>query len=918
MKRASARIICLACSMSLIFGSGIIVAHSNLSDTQEVKAIYSPSRTFTNHDGDTYYNSISSTATGTTLLNALRTLNGNKRQHTVSYSGMGTSSSTSAYVYTDYLPGSQTSLDSNGQVYGTTITSFYSGNGMTSWNREHVWPDSRGGNSVEADIHMPRPTIPDENGSRGNSFYVEGKKSSSAGWDPAMESFGDSTYRGDSARIIFYCVVASSNLSLIDAESDSTGNKTMGKLSDLLKWNIENPVTQRELNRNEGAEYLQGNRNPFIDHPEYACKIWGDTNDATRKICQNDPSGSTTKTLTGISVTLDDGSSTNTGVYVDVDSYVQLKVTANYDDGTTADVTNSSSYSTTANNTNYGSHYSVSNGKITGLAETSYAAITVSYSTISTVRNIYVTAKGTGNGTPIGSGTDDPTGDFSATYTVSGTSSVTTTGTVPSDSTADYSQTYNTAKQITNGNSATLTLSNYTGKIIKGITLNMNSNSSKGAGSFTATAGSTTLASLENKTFNNWYDNTSYTSSYTDIHATLTNSNYTIKQNEDITLTISATTNSLYINSYTISYSNPGSSQTATLSSIAVSNPKTSYTQNDTFVKPTVTATYSDNSTKNVTNQASFSGYNLANTGNQTVNVSYTEGGVTKTTSYNITVSASAQPSVAETYVLTSSTTTYSATTDWENDVNGFDSSILRVDTNVNVRQGGSASNGGGSAGGTSDFMFMTNSSGTSTLKMSLINTNYIFSKVSLLACKNKSSESPTATCGGLTRNITSLSSFETISFYPLQNSYTITVPGDRIFVKSITLSVLPKDQENIGFGIAFKELTNSECASQNGISTTTWNECQVIYNNLSENGQLDVATYTANPNGDDCAEAMARYENIVRKYNRSDFMNRGVNANSMNVLLKDNSLLIIVISILFTSCGLVACYLLIKKRKRI
>jgi endonuclease I len=324
---------------------------------------------------------------------------------------MGTSSSTSAYVYTDYLPGSQTSLDSNGQVYGTTVTSFYSGNGMTSWNREHVWPDSRGGSQVEADIHMPRPTIPAENGSRGNSFYVEGKKSSSAGWDPAMESFGDSTYRGDSARIIFYCVVASSNLSLIDAESDNANNKTMGKLSDLLKWNIENPVTQRELNRNEGAEYLQGNRNPFIDHPEYACKIWGDTNDATRKICQNDPSGSTTKTLTGISVTLDDGSSTNTGVYVDVDSYVQLKVTANYDDGTTADVTNSSSYSTTANNTNYGSYYSVSNGKITGLAETSYAAITVSYSTISTVRNIYVTAKGTGNGTPIGSGTDDPVGD---------------------------------------------------------------------------------------------------------------------------------------------------------------------------------------------------------------------------------------------------------------------------------------------------------------------------------------------------------------------------------------------------------------------------------------------------------------------------------------------------------------------------
>lgn len=79
-----------------------------------------------------------------------------------------------------------------------------------------------------------------------------------------------------------------------------------------------------------------------------------------------------------------------------------------------------------------------------------------------------------------------------------------------------------------------------------------------------------------------------------------------------------------------------------TLSSIAVSGQQTTYYVGDTFVKPTVTASYSDGSSKNVTNSATFSGYNLSSAGSQTVNVSYTEAGVTKDASYGITVKAAA------------------------------------------------------------------------------------------------------------------------------------------------------------------------------------------------------------------------------------------------------------------------------------
>ncbi len=260
-------------------------------------------------DASSYYSGISDTATGTTLLGQLRSLNSSKKTRSVGYSSMGTSAS-GQFKYTDYDP-NYTKTDSKGQVYGTRILSFYSGTSTTSFNREHTWPQSHGGTTIDDDIHMTRPTIASENGSRGNSFYVEGMKSGSLGWDPAEESFGKESYRGDAARIIFYCVVANSQLGLLDTEYHNTSNANpdykMGKLSTLLEWNLRYPVLQREQNRNAGAEYLQGNRNPFIDHPEYACKIWGDTNETTKGICGK-AVGANSITLSPTTATIGQGS----------------------------------------------------------------------------------------------------------------------------------------------------------------------------------------------------------------------------------------------------------------------------------------------------------------------------------------------------------------------------------------------------------------------------------------------------------------------------------------------------------------------------------------------------------------------------------------------------------------------------------
>ncbi len=86
-----------------------------------------------------------------------------------------------------------------------------------------------------------------------------------------------------------------------------------------------------------------------------------------------------------------------------------------------------------------------------------------------------------------------------------------------------------------------------------------------------------------------------------------------------------------------------------TLSSIAVSGQTTSFTVGDDFVfGGTVTATYSDGTTANVTSSATFTGYDMSTASSQTVTVSYTEGDETKTTTYNITVNpAGGSPSTS-------------------------------------------------------------------------------------------------------------------------------------------------------------------------------------------------------------------------------------------------------------------------------
>lgn len=161
------------------------------------------------------------------------------------------------------------------------------GGNLGEWNREHVWAKSHGdfGNDPPAgtDAHHIRPSDVQINGTRGNLDFDNG--GSPVNNCPGCNVDGDSFEprdgaKGDVARMIFYMAVryegglGEPDLEVVD-QVNTYPNPEHGKLSSLLDWHILDPVDDFEMNRNEVVYGYQQNRNPFIDHPEFAEDIWG-------------------------------------------------------------------------------------------------------------------------------------------------------------------------------------------------------------------------------------------------------------------------------------------------------------------------------------------------------------------------------------------------------------------------------------------------------------------------------------------------------------------------------------------------------------------------------------------------------------------------------------------------------------------
>ncbi len=181
----------------------------------------------------------------------------------------------------------------------SAVTYYFSTNinGSTiGMNREHSFPKSWWGGDVNAaytDLNHLYPADGPANMAKSN--YPLGTVSQATfdngvtkvGYPVTGEGGGcgyvfepGDEYKGDFARTYFYMACTYQNYTwkpLYSWMLTNSGYLTLKPWAYnlLLKWSREDPISQKELDRNEAVYLSQGNRNPFIDDPDLAEYIWG-------------------------------------------------------------------------------------------------------------------------------------------------------------------------------------------------------------------------------------------------------------------------------------------------------------------------------------------------------------------------------------------------------------------------------------------------------------------------------------------------------------------------------------------------------------------------------------------------------------------------------------------------------------------
>lgn len=197
---------------------------------------------------------------------------------------------------------------SGAEPYEYTFSALFNGGSTNTesqgWNKEHSFPNSwfsatsSTSNFPGADLHHLFPTDKAVNFFRGNMPYgkvatasqtfLNGSKVGSsaiafAGYSGTVFEPIDA-YKGDLARAIFY-MVTRYQTSQSAWESLQTGGDVvmdgltypsieLDYLNMLLSWHAADPVSAKEIDRNNEIFGFQSNRNPFVDHPEYVTAIW--------------------------------------------------------------------------------------------------------------------------------------------------------------------------------------------------------------------------------------------------------------------------------------------------------------------------------------------------------------------------------------------------------------------------------------------------------------------------------------------------------------------------------------------------------------------------------------------------------------------------------------------------------------------
>ncbi len=173
------------------------------------------------------------------------------------------------------------------------------------YNREHSMPKSWFGGSESnqpgTDPNHLFNTDGKVNGVRSNYAYgeVTSVKTDCSTLNSSCKGFGklgtnssgmtvfepDDAYKGDFARAQMYMATAYYYWNLSSGDGSdcftySNGHSTMKDyyINLLTKWSAQDPVSQKEIDRNNAVQNSSmGNRNPFIDHPTWANRIWSGT-----------------------------------------------------------------------------------------------------------------------------------------------------------------------------------------------------------------------------------------------------------------------------------------------------------------------------------------------------------------------------------------------------------------------------------------------------------------------------------------------------------------------------------------------------------------------------------------------------------------------------------------------------------------
>ena len=147
------------------------------------------------------------------------------------------------------------------------------------WNREHVFAKSLANPSLVTDepgpgtdVHNLRAADCQMNSRRNNNYFRDGSGNSFLDG----EFYPGDEFKGDVARIIMYMYLRYP--SQCEPSNIGVGSASYSDYGDMpnlfLDWNEEDPVSDFERDRNDVIYSYQGNRNPFIDNPYLALKIW--------------------------------------------------------------------------------------------------------------------------------------------------------------------------------------------------------------------------------------------------------------------------------------------------------------------------------------------------------------------------------------------------------------------------------------------------------------------------------------------------------------------------------------------------------------------------------------------------------------------------------------------------------------------